>query len=156
MYNQSGKFFRLFATIFFSVVGFVLAIGLLMLLLRLIVSSFDQIPWFTYFYMCIIILLTPCLFITVYSIFLKKTVYHPSKPVKMISYLVFTMAILSWLTVLTIDFIEFFKNGYPDIDRYYGYNLLFLFINVAIIFFSGVMQALTTEKEKDWMEKRRN
>ncbi|MEN9964637.1 MAG: hypothetical protein RL582_1732, partial [Bacteroidota bacterium] len=33
------------------------------------------------------------------------------------------------------------------------YNLIPLFSTVALIFFMGVLQALTTEKEKDWMDK---
>jgi len=155
MYNGSGRFLRLFGNIFFSVLGIILSIALVMLLLRLISSGFDAIPWFTYFYMCIIILIPPVLFGTVYIIFFKKTKYHPSKLVQMISYGLFIAGIISWGAILTLDFTEFFRNNYPDIDRYHAYNLLILFINVAVIFFTGVMQALTTEKEKDWMERRK-
>jgi hypothetical protein len=34
--------------------------------------------------------------------------------------------------------------------------LIPLFSTVALIFFMGVLQALTTEKEKDWMDKYKN
>ena len=153
MHNQAGRFLRLFGNILFSVIGFVLLVSLVMLLLRLISSGFDAIPWFTYFYMCLIILIPPTLFVTVYIIFFKKTKFHPSKTVRLVSYSLFSAGILSWFICLFIDFREFFTNHYPDIEKYYGYNLLFLFINVAVIFFTGVLQALTTEKEKDWMEK---
>lgn len=153
MYNQQGRFLRLFGNILFSVIGFILAVALIMLALRLISSGFDAIPWFTYFYMCLIILIPPTLFGTVYIIFFRKTKFHPSKAVRLVSYCLFLTGIIFWGIVLTIDFKEFFKNNYPDIDRYYAYNLLILFINVAVIFFTGVLQALTTAKEKDWMEK---
>lgn len=153
MHNQGGRFLRLFGNIFFSFLGVLLAVALVMLLLRLISTGFDAIPWFTYFYMCMILLIPPSLFGTVYFIFFKKTSLHPAAAVKYISYVLFIAGLLSWLTVLIVDFKEFFTNHYPDIDRYHGYNLLFLFIHVAVIFFTGVMQALTTEKEKDWMEK---
>jgi len=153
MYNQGGRFLRLFGNILFSLIGIIVLVALIMLALRLISSGFDAIPWFTYFYMCIVLLIPPTLFGTVHIIFFRKTKYHPSSLVKYISYFLFTSGLISWSVVLFIDFKEFFTNYYPDIERYYAFNLLILFINVAVIFFTGVLQALTTEKEKDWMDK---
>lgn len=155
MYNQSGRFLRLFGNIFFSLIGIIVLVALIMLALRLISSGFDAIPWFTYFYMCIVLLIPPTLFGTVHIIFFRKTKYHPSTWVKYISYFLFTPLLISWAVILIIDFKEFFTNHYPDIERYYAFNLLILFINVAVVFFIGVLQALTTEKEKDWMERRK-
>ena len=58
-----------------------------------------------------------------------------------------------WIGLLVLDFINFLKNGYPDIDKYFSYQILVLSSSVAVIFFIGILQALTTAKEKDWMEK---
>lgn len=153
MEDKFSKFLRLFGTIFFTLVGFILVFVLLMLLLRLIVGSLDYIPWFTYVYMSFFILIPSSLFLSVYFIFFKRTFKYKSKPIRFISGFLFSIGMLSWITVLTIDCIEFLKNGYSEIARYYSYNLLFLFINIGMIFFIGVMQALGAEKEKDWMEK---
>ena len=153
MYNQGGRFLRLFGNIFLSLIGIIVLVALIMLTLRLISSGFDAIPWFTYFYMCIVLLIPPILFGSVHIIFFRRTKYHPSTWVKYLSYFLFATGIISWGVVLIIDFKEFFTNHYPEIERYYAFNLLILFINVAVIFFTGVLQALTTEKEKDWMDK---
>jgi K+-transporting ATPase A subunit len=67
--------------------------------------------------------------------------------------LLFAVGILIWIVLLVIDFVNFFKNGYQDIGKYFSYQLLPLTSNVAVVFLTGVMQALTTAKEKDWMEK---
>jgi hypothetical protein len=66
------------------------------------------------------------------------------------------LAIAYWVILLCIDLIFFLKNGYGELGKYETYNLIPLFSTVALIFFMGVLQALTTEKEKDWMDKYRN
>ena len=52
------------------------------------------------------------------------------------------------------DVVKFFTTQATDTDKYYSYNLLFLVCNGALIFLIGILQALTTEKEKNWMERR--
>ena len=47
-----------------------------------------------------------------------------------------------------------FKTASEEINRYYSFELFFLAGNVAIIFLIGILQALTTAREKDWMERR--
>jgi len=153
MEDQFSKYLRLFGTIFFTFLGFIVAIALLLLGFRLLFGLVSYIPWFTYVYMIIILLVPPALFITVYLIYFKRTKVHPSRPVRLISYILFSVALIAWAFFLVGDMIRFFKSGYTSIDRYNCFNLLFLFCNVEGIFFIGVMQALTTAKEKDWMEK---
>ena len=153
MGDQFGKFIRLFGNIFFSFIGFIVLISLLLLGLRFFMGALDYLSWLRYFYLSLMLLIPSVLFITVFTIFFKRTKFHPSKPVRIISDTIFISAILSWLVVLGFDSIQFLKHGYPDIDKYYSYNMLYLVINVATIFIVGVIQALTTAKEKDWMEK---
>jgi len=71
-------------------------------------------------------------------------------------HLLFIAAILAWASVLTLDTAGFFKSASTEIGKYYSYNLLFLTSNIGMIFLVGVLQALTTEKEKDWMDKHSN
>ena len=154
MGDQFGKFIRLFGNIFFSFIGFIVLISLLLLGLRFFMGALDYLSWFRYFYLSLMLMIPSVLFITVFVIYFKRTKNHPSKPVRIISDSIFVSAILSWLVVLVIDSIQFLKHGYTGIDKYYSYNLLYLVINVATIFIVGIMQALTTAKEKDWMERR--
>lgn len=153
MGDQFGNFIRLFGNIFFSFIGFIVLISLLLLGLRFFMGALDYLSWFRYFYLSLMLMIPSILFITVFVIYFKRTKFHPSKPVRIISDTIFVSAILSWLVVLVLDSIQFLKHGYPDIDKYYSYNMLYLVINVSTIFIVGIIQALTTAKEKDWMEK---
>jgi hypothetical protein len=63
--------------------------------------------------------------------------------------------LLAWGIVLVLDLGTFFRTNAREIASFYSYNVIFLSLNVATIFLVGVMQALSAEKEKDWMEKRR-
>ncbi len=153
METQLGKFIRLFGNIFFSAIGFILLIVFFLLGLRLVLGAIDYIPWISFVYMSFMLLIPATLFVTVFVIFYKRTKIHPVKIVRWLSNIIFLLAISSWIIILVNDGITFFKNGYPDIDKYFSYNLLFLVINVGVIFFTGVIQALSTAKEKDWMDK---
>jgi hypothetical protein len=138
---------------FFSLLGFILLLSILFWGIRLMFGALDSMSWFSYFYMIGMLLLPSSFFIFVYVVFFKRTRSHPSKPVRLISNLLFTVAISTWLVVLVADMISFFKMASKEISNYFSYNLLFLTINIATIFLIGVIQALTAEKEKDWMDK---
>lgn len=66
------------------------------------------------------------------------------------------MAALAAAGVMVTDLIHFFRTMATDTDKYFSYHLGFLVSNGALIFFIGILQALTTEKEKDWMERNRS
>ncbi len=154
MEDNFGKYLRLFGTLFFTFIGFLIVLILLMLGVKLIFGLLGYISWVTYLYMSLIILFPSAIFVTAYIIYFRRTRKHPSKPVRIISYILFSIALLAWAYYLISDLIIFFKHFYNTIEYYNTYNLLFLFINIACIFFVGVMQALSTEKEKDWMQRR--
>ncbi len=153
MEDRFGKYIRLFGSIFFLVTGFITAIIILMLLTRLFFGLLSYIPWVTYIYMVLIILVPAALFIPVYIVYFRRTFSHPVKIVKGISYAVFSTAIGAWAVFLVMDMARFFKHAYTTIGMYNSYDMVFLAANVACIFIIGVLQALTTEKETDWLER---
>ena len=153
MEDHFGKYLRLFGTIFFSFIGFIIAMILLLLGIKLLFGLMSYIPWFTYVYMIFIILVPAGLFIPAYLVYFKRTVSHPNKTIRLISFLIFTVAILTWSIFLVLDMITFFKHAYNAIGMYRSYDMLFLAANVACFFIIGVMQAFTAVKEKDWMER---
>jgi hypothetical protein len=151
--TDTDKYIRLFGTIFFTFIGFIVALGLLILGLRTIFGVLDYMPWFSVMFTLFIICVPAVLFITVYIIYVKHTKPHPSKAAKIFSYIIFTIALGAWLYFWVLDIIIFFKHHYTSIGEYHCYNLAFLAANVFIIFLVGIVQALSTKKEVDWMEK---
>jgi hypothetical protein len=153
--TDTDKYIRLFGTILFSFLGFIVALGLLILGLRSIFGVLDYMPWFSVMFTLFIICVPAVLFITVYLIYIKHTKPHPSKAAKIFSYIIFTIALGAWLYFWVLDIIIFFKHHYTSIGEYHCYNLAFLASNVGVIFLVGIVQALSTKKEVDWMEKSR-
>lgn len=153
MEDRFGKYIRLFSSLFFLVIGFIVGVILLMLLLRLFFGLLSYIPWVTYIYMGFIILVPAALFMPAFIIYFRRTASHPSKLVKWVSYAVFSIALLAWSVFLVMDVAVFFKHAYTTIGMYRSYDMIFLAANVACFFLIGVMQALTADKESDWMER---
>ena len=154
MQQDQGKYLRLFGMLFFTFIGFIVAFVLLMLGIKLFFGLLSYIPWFTYVYMLFLLIVPASLFITAYIYYYRKTTRHPSKPVRIISYVIFCLALIVWGTLFTMDMISFFTHFYNTIGEYYTYDIFFLAGNVALFFLIGIMQAFTTEKEKDWRERR--
>ncbi len=100
------------------------------------------------------ITLLPALFSSVYVIFFKRTKQHPSATVRVLSSLFFVLGIICSITVLVIDIIAFFSKYEIDISAYRCFSLAYLAGNVAMIFLIGIMQAFTTQKEVDWMDRK--
>ncbi|MEO8772347.1 MAG: hypothetical protein ABI402_19770 [Ferruginibacter sp.] len=155
--EDNGKYLRLFGTLFFTFIGFLVAFALLLLGIKFFFGLLSYIPYFTYVYMILILMFPTCLFLSAYIIFFRKTKYHPSKGVRVVSYIIFIAAISTWLWFFVSDLLLFSKSPKSGngIDGYETYNLLFLAISVACLFLVGIIQALTTEKEKDWMERQK-
>lgn len=130
----------LIALIFFAFFGFS----------KVISSSFADI--------CFGLLITSlpaALFMTVYAIFFVRTKSHPSKPVKTLSQLIFVLAFLISAAALLYDIHSFFSKYSPDIDQYHSYSLIYMAGNVALLFVIAIIQAFTTQKEVDWMDRKR-
>jgi hypothetical protein len=151
--KEDGKYIRLFGTIFFSFIGFIAAFALLMVGLKYTFRILDHIPWFSLMFTLFIICVPAVLFITVYLIYIVHTKPHPSKVAKIFSYILFAVALASWAYYWFLDFVIFFKYHHNSIGQYNCYNLAFLAGNVGLIFFVGIIQALSSKKEVGWMER---
>jgi hypothetical protein len=153
MEDTLSKYLRLFGNILLTFIIFLVFLFGLLLMLKLAFGLLDHISWFSYLYTVFILLLPVVLFSSVYFIFFKRTKYHPSKAVRGVSYFIFSAAILSWLVFLAMDIKTYSIRQYAEIGKYISYDTIYLTANVAVIFLVGIIQALTTAKEKDWMEK---
>jgi hypothetical protein len=102
-----------------------------------------------------VVSLAPAVFMSVYFIFFKRTKKHPVKAVKIISQGLFVAGFLISLIVLVFDMISFFTKFSTDITGYYGLSLAYLAGNVSLLFIIAIVQALTTQKEVDWMDRKR-
>jgi len=105
-------------------------------------------------YELLIISLAPAIFATVYYIFFKRTKKHPAVIIKTISYIFFIIGFCSCIAVLIKDYTSFFNKSVFGTEGYWGFGLVFLAGNVAALFIIAILQALTTSKEEDWLEKR--
>lgn len=103
----------------------------------------------------VIISIPPAVFLSAYSIFSKRTKTHPSSYIRTISQILFFIGIGCGLVIMVISLIDYFKKGHHNITDYLSFNLAFLAGNVAALFIIAILQALTTKKEEDWMEKRK-
>ncbi|HQW85286.1 MAG TPA: hypothetical protein PK987_12510 [Ferruginibacter sp.] len=102
-----------------------------------------------------LITIAPALFSTAYFIFLKRTTKHPAISVRYISKIIFVAGIVISIIVLITDMISFFTKYATDIAAYNCYSLPYLAGNVATLFLIAIIQAFTTQKEIDWMDRQR-
>jgi hypothetical protein len=154
MEDKYTKYFQLSLRLFFAFLAFIIVLILILLGLKFLFGMLDKIPWFVFMYMLCIIIVPATLFITIFVVYFKRTAQHPSAVVRGISYTIFSVALLFWGACFILDIIQFFKKGSRDIGSYYSYNIFLLAASVVVIFLVGVLQALSTSKEKDWLEKR--
>jgi predicted neutral ceramidase superfamily lipid hydrolase len=102
-----------------------------------------------------IIAIPPAIFSSAYFIFSKRTKTHPSALVRGISQSLFAIGICSSAVVLALSLITYFAKGYNGVTDYKSYSLAFVAGNIAALFIIAIMQAFTTKKEEDWLEKRK-
>lgn len=100
------------------------------------------------------ITMLPAIFSSVYVIFFKRTKQHPSAIVRILSNTFFVLGIICSVIVLIIDIIAFFNKYEIDISAYRCFSLAYLAGNVGMIFLIGIIQAFTTPKEVDWMDRK--
>ena len=92
-------------------------------------------------------------FTTTYAIFFSRTKNHPITLVKGISYGVFSIGLILCIFYLTRDLVTYFRSHQQDITDYGSFSTLFLAGNIATLFLVAILQAFSTSKEKDWLEK---
>lgn len=155
MQDKFTRYLQLSNRIIISFVAFIVSLLLLLFGLRLLFGLLDSMPWFVYLFTLFIVIVPAGIFITIFSVGFSRIKHHPSRVVKMISYVATVIALLAWIYFLGFDLYTFFKTSSQQIGSYLSYSVLYLAGSVALIFILGIIQALSTEKEKDWMEKRK-
>jgi hypothetical protein len=151
--SRDEKYLILLGRLLLLGFSFLLAIVILLLLLRLFFGLLSYMAWTEYIFMAGVLFLPACFFISVFLVYFRRTRRHPSKPVRYFSQTIFVVALIAWLYALGTDALFFFQKRNVDIDQYRSYSLWYLAGSVATIFFIGVIQAFSTEKEKDWMDR---
>lgn len=153
MEDKLSRFIKLSGLLLISMVFVIAFLVLIMLVLRLFFDQVGNMPWMTWAYRMLIISLPAAIMITAYVIFLKRTADHPAAAIRWISYLIISAAAVWMLIYFIMDVVSIVKQPVNGIAGLLSYDKYFLAIHVALLFFTGVLQALTTEKEKDWMER---
>lgn len=154
MEDRFTKYSKLYLLIFLLFLSVPVLLGLIVAafygISRVISSTFADIS-----FGLLIVSLGPALFMSVYYIFFKRTRQHPSAPVRNISRLLFVAGFVISLGVLVADMFLFFARFNTDIYGYKGYTLSYLAGNIGMLFLIAIVQALTTEKEVDWIDRKR-
>jgi len=155
MEDRFTKYSKLYILIFLLFLSVPVLLGLVVAAFygvsKLVSSTIADIS----FGLCIVSI-APALFMSVYYIFFKRTRNHPVETVKLISRILFVAGFATSLFVLLYDMRAFFTKYSTDIANYLGYSLAYLAGNVAMLFIIAIVQALTTSKEVDWMDRKRN
>ena len=150
-FSRYSKLYVLIFLLFLSVpVVFGLVIGAMYGFSKLVSSSVVDV-----LFELVVISIPPAVFATAYYIFIRRTKKHPSVPVKMISQLLFILGFCYCIVIMAISILDYFKVKPHDITGYASFSLLFLAGNIGLLFFLAIVQAFTTKKEEDWMERRR-
>jgi hypothetical protein len=151
--NDYGKYVRLFWMILLAIVCFLIAIVLLFLGARLVFGLVNALPWISFIYTLLILTVPAAIFITAFIIYFVRTRSHPSRPVRILSYFLFAVFLCAWLVFYTMDIITFFRTSQTQIEPYRSWDIIFLTANVACLFIVGILQALNSAKEEDWLER---
>jgi len=101
----------------------------------------------------LLIISIPCaIFASAYYIFFRRTKFHPSATVRIISRVLFVIGFCLALVFLVMDIITYFRKP-ADVGDYLSFNTWSLAGNIGGLFIIAIMQAFTTQKETDWMDR---
>ncbi|RYD80226.1 MAG: hypothetical protein EOP53_08395, partial [Sphingobacteriales bacterium] len=149
MEDKFAKYLQLSNRLILTLVSFVAVLLLLLLGLKYSFRLLDSMPWFVYLFTLFIIIVPTFIFITIFLVYFSRTKKHPTVSVRYVSWALFTAALLLWGYILVTDVFTFFKTSSQQIGNYNSYSVLFLAGSVALIFIVGIIQAISTPKEKD-------
>lgn len=153
MEDRFTKYSKLATLLFLLFLGFLAFIVILFLLGRLAFSIFDHVPWLAHLYMYGIVMAPGLLFITVYSIFFKRTLSYKAKFIRYLCLAIFASIILIWVRSMVLDIITLIHHRFTDAVKYNSYQFWMLVGSVLTLFVTGMVQAMGTDKEKDWLDK---
>lgn len=152
MEDRFVKYSKLYALIFLMFLSVPVILGLIIAafygLSKLVSSSVVDIVFGLG-----VVAMAPALFSAVYVIFFKRTKNHPVAAVRTISKFLFIIGIGISALVLVLDMYSFFTRFNIDIDGYHSFSLAYMAGNVAALFVIAIIQAFTTKKEVDWLDR---
>lgn len=152
MEDKFVRFSKLYILIFLSFLAIPVSLGLIAAILYGLSKTISSGPIDFVFHL-LVISLPATVFATAYSIFFKRTAQHPVAAIRIISKILFAIGIISCLVLLTLDIILFFHQPATDIIDYRCFSIAFLAANVGGLFLIAILQAFTTKKETDWLER---
>jgi hypothetical protein len=159
--DSFAKFLKIAAL---SIAGFIGLAGLIVLLFyvvgKYVLGYMGSYAWFDYLLIILLLGIPSFVFLIGYPVFFMRTRMHRFALVRGISYLLFSVGILSCIGFFSWDIYELFKMkdsvfAYKlhTVSSYHSYSELFIGSNVACFFLVGLLQAFSNPKEKSWMEK---
>lgn len=154
MEDKFLKYSRLYVLIFLAFLAIPVCFGLVMGMLYGFSKLISSKPVDLAFAL-VVIAIPSAIFATAYLIFFKRTKKHPSGIVRWLSYCCCVLALAACCYALTVDMLYFFKHKGSVIADYFNFSLLFLAGNIGLLFLLAIIQAFTTAKEADWMDKHR-
>jgi len=154
MEDRFTKYSKLYFLIFLLFLSVPVLIALLLGVFYGFAKLISSRPTTT-IYELLIISLPAAVFATIYYVFFRRTKTHPRAIVRIISKVVFIAGFCSCILVLLKDYKKFYDKSIFDFDGYWSFTVLFLAGNVATFFIVALLQAFTTNKEEDWLEKRK-
>ena len=152
--NRNVNVLALFGTWLLVFLGFVLAMSVVFFIMKLIFIPVFEQRWFNRLFYLSILSAPFVLFEFVYVVFFMRTTNHPSKAVRMISKTLFVAGMIYCLYYYVVDFISFFNRVHNGVMDFNIFSLVFLCINIFGLFAIAILQALTTEKEIDWTQRK--
>ena len=154
MDDQFTKYSKLYVLIFLLFLSVPVTLGLIVAafygISKLVSSSVVDI-----IFGLGVVTMAPALFSAVYVIFFKRTKNHPVAWVRIISKILFVAGFAVSIFVLVTDMLSFFTKFDTDIDGYRCFSLPYMAGNVAMLFLIAIIQAFSTNKEVDWMDRKR-
>jgi len=154
MEDRFTKYSKLYILVFLLLLCIPVVIGLLLALFYGFSKLVSSRPTDIIFEL-LIISLPPAIFTAAYYIFSKRTKNHPSPVVRIISQVLFIAGICCSIVILVLSIIAYFNSGHQDVSAYKSCSLAFLAGNTGALFLIAIIQAFTTKKEEDWIEKRK-
>lgn len=142
MLETYSKYFRLLILILLSFALFIGSAFLLLYLFKWFFRLIDSARVTYDIFMFLLILVPAAIFISIHTVYYKRTKKYPKKGVRYFSYAIFFLGIISWLAALGIDVYTFFTTGNADTSKYLSFDKWLLIPNGASIFLVGVIQAL--------------
>jgi hypothetical protein len=148
---NKNKYIDLMIAILLSIAGFFLLLTILFFALRYFVAGLNMIPGVLKGFSFCILSLPAFILFSVFAIYIRRNKLHPSPIVRGLSYVLLGAGLLAIPAVYGVDVYQFFKTGKTDVTEYYVYSRYFIVSGISLLFIIATIQALTTEKEVDWM-----